>query len=593
MAERKLTVRIIGDAKSLEQAFTRATRSSQKFNAQVGSPTIATALTRQVSAVNQITAAEEKLIRVRSRRASSLGVFRLGAVGLGAGAGLFAAAQGIRELGVRLETTGAAAFKTEGRLKNMVSALTTGNLVGAIEALRRQPQVLEDLGFAAALGADQLRALQQVADGAAASFEKYGQAVVFGAGGTQLSISAFERLQDVTEKAGTSSQRLAQEYLAQRDAIALTQFATDALADSVARLGQQFLTQSGAVVVFKGAVDDLNRAGRGEAVFGNIPSTTFGNRPGRPTIPPLSPSQRRELSLIGQEGADRLPELRDRVRQLNNQLKRGNINQEQRLRILTNIRTTEAEIAAIYKDQAADRAAATEAAARGAEAARREAEAVRERAKREAEAAKARALQAAQDRRNALISGQFRRLGLSATGDPITPGVANLKKRVAQLTANLSERGLLTPKVRAQLKRVRTVLSEALVPKDVRAKIKEMLDDIAQQLRDTATKRGPLTKFRAVDTSKLFAGLGLSPDELRAVRARTAQIGRDRKVPVTGPSAFGVGLSTGGGGVTITGPVTVVASNPDAFEREITKRARRRVTQTTGHHAGNGMGWVR
>lgn len=539
-------------------------------------------MAQQAAAVNQIAAVEEKLIRVRSRRASSIGAFRLGAVGLGAGAGLFAAAQGVRELGSRLETTGAAAFKTEGRLKNMVSALTSGNLVGAFEALRAQPKTLEDLGFAAALGADQIRALEQVAAGAAVSFEKYGSALLIGAGGARKSNEELERLRRLIKAAGTSSQTLAQKYLALRNAIATAEIATDRLNDSVARLGQQFLTQSGAVVTFKGAVDDLTRAGRGEAVFGNVPSQT--QRIPRPTIPPLSPSQRRELDLIGREGTARLAGLRDRELQLQNQIKRGNINQEQRLRILTNLRQTEAEIAAILRDQAESRRAASEAAAR-------QAATARETARREAEAARARAEQAAQDRRSALIRSQFLRLGLDASGDPVTPGVPNLRKRVAQLTSRLTAEGVITPKVRSQLKRIGSVLSDALVPKDVRAKIKELLDDIAQQFQGHSRA---MTKHRAVDTSKLFAGLGLSANELRAVRAKTAQISRNGKVPLTGPSAFGIGLASAGGPIVVQSHTyldgQLIATNT---ERHLVRKSGRRATQTTGPFAGNGMGFVR
>src|SRR6186713_1435373 len=113
---RKLVVTILGDSKSLERAYDRSTKAGRKFEHQV----------------RNNAKAEEDLLRVRSKRASSVGLFRLGAVGLGGGAALVAATQGVRALGASLETTGAAAFTAEGRLKNMVAALTGGDFVGAI-----------------------------------------------------------------------------------------------------------------------------------------------------------------------------------------------------------------------------------------------------------------------------------------------------------------------------------------------------------------------------------------------------------------------------------------------------------------------------
>jgi hypothetical protein len=188
---------------------------------------------------------------------------------------------------------------------------------------------------------------------------------------------------------------------------------------------------------------------------------------------------------------------------------------------------------------------------------------------------------------------QFRALGFGPGGADLIPGVTALRRQLGNVGDAIKGTFLDTNKTRSLLGNIRKVLSGGLgkVSAEVRAKVKEMLDDINRQLREHT--RGPATKFRAVDTSKLFAGLGLSPDELRAVRAKTAQIGRDGRAPTTGPSAFGIGLGGAAGGITITGPITIVANNPDAFERELVKKNRRRATQTTGPYAGNGSGYVR
>ena len=113
------------------------------------------------------------------------------------------------------------------------------------------------------------------------------------------------------------------------------------------------VTQSGAIVTFKGAVDDLAACRPRRTPSAAPPSPR--RRRFHDDLPPLSPSQRRELDLIGKEGTERLPLLQDGLRQLNNQMADFHGNQEQRLKILTNIKNTEAEIAAIYADQAADR----------------------------------------------------------------------------------------------------------------------------------------------------------------------------------------------------------------------------------------------
>ena len=104
-----------------------------------------------------------------------------------------------------------------------------------------------------------------------------------------------------------------------------------------------------------------------------------------------------------------------------------------------------------------------------------------------------------------LTSREFRQLGLSSTGDPVTPGVANLRKRVSQITQNISGTSLDTPKLESQLARFRKVLSEGLVPKDVRAKIKEMLDSISDEIKNAVDQNQ--TKFRHLSSVAAAASI--------------------------------------------------------------------------------------
>ena len=64
---RTIEVQIVGDSRELEKAFARSAKSAQQFNQQLGRSTLST----QAKAIREITAAEEQLVRIRSRRAFS------------------------------------------------------------------------------------------------------------------------------------------------------------------------------------------------------------------------------------------------------------------------------------------------------------------------------------------------------------------------------------------------------------------------------------------------------------------------------------------------------------------------------------------
>lgn len=147
------------------------------------------------------------------------------------------------------------------------------------------------------------------------------------------------------------------------------------------------------------------------------------------------------------------------------------------------------------------------------------------------------AQQAAATRLAQRTARQFRELGLSATGDEVTPGAANLKKRVASITGRIEGTKLDTPKLQTQLARFRKVLSEGLVPKDVRGKIKQMLDDINQELKTNAS--GPLTKRTQLNTNKILSGLGLSPEDERRVRARLSRFNSSGQALAAGTGSVG------------------------------------------------------
>lgn len=198
---------------------------------------------------------------------------------------------------------------------------------------------------------------------------------------------------------------------------------------------------------------------------------------------------------------------------------------------------------------------------------------------------------------------QFRALGLTPEGDQSTPTIANLKKRRQQLIANLKAAGIDDPKVLAQLKRAGDVLAGKFgkVGEQVRAAIDAMFDKIGESLTGGGKKKGPLTKFAVVGVDKLIENLGLTPEQVRALRARLSGVGAGGTISSGGVGAFGrpvaggqqAGVVAAQGGIVITGPITVISDDPDKFQRQLQRKARRRGTQTTGPHAGNAMGTTR
>lgn len=175
---------------------------------------------------------------------------------------------------------------------------------------------------------------------------------------------------------------------------------------------------------------------------------------------------------------------------------------------------------------------------------------------------------------------EFKLLGLTATGDDITPGVKNLKKRLGTISDAVKGTFLDTPKLETLLKGIRKVLAEGLVPKDVRAKIKEMFDTIRDELKNGA---GNLTQFAHTNSAAILSGLGLSPEQIRVLRSRIAQIGVGGTVPGSGSPAFA-----------FAGANTVVMHNPQfhgvtdvrEFKNQLAKETNRRSGSRRGPYAG-------
>jgi peptide deformylase len=190
---------------------------------------------------------------------------------------------------------------------------------------------------------------------------------------------------------------------------------------------------------------------------------------------------------------------------------------------------------------------------------------------------------------------QFRSLGLDATGQALAPTKKGLAAELARVTAGISGTLLDTSKTRSVLAAIRKLVLDPFtkVSAEVRNTIKAMLDNIDQQL--TAHGSGGKAA-KVIDAKKVLANLGLSPDQLQAATPRLVDLRG-------GTASFdkGSGLNTGvragalagaGAGITINGPITVVASNPDEFTKGLQRKARRTTAQTRGVRGGNSLGIV-
>jgi hypothetical protein len=194
---------------------------------------------------------------------------------------------------------------------------------------------------------------------------------------------------------------------------------------------------------------------------------------------------------------------------------------------------------------------------------------------------------------------QFRALGLTATGAERVPGVGALRKRLATLRDQVKGTFLDTAKTRTQLDRIAKVLSGQFgkVGRDVRAAILQMFADISGALSG-GEGGGPLTKAKKLNINTLLAGLGLSEDEIRALRSRLSQL--TSATPVTGAGGGGrVGVPAGaasfGGGL---GAALIIngglhlhgVQNVNQLEAELQKRARRRGGSRGGVRPGGRSG---
>lgn len=193
----------------------------------------------------------------------------------------------------------------------------------------------------------------------------------------------------------------------------------------------------------------------------------------------------------------------------------------------------EDEIAGVRRQQRSiEQTIADNAKQRAADAARAAAELKRQREARE------KALE--ELRKQAVQAKQFRALGFAADGSDVVPGADNLRKQLGTLTDRLGSSSVnLSSKLESQLEGVRKVLAGKFgqVTRESRDKIQQLFDTIRKEF--DKGEAGPLTKTTALNTNRILAGLGLSPEDERKLKARLSQFNSGGQSLAAGPGSLG------------------------------------------------------
>lgn len=178
-------------------------------------------------------------------------------------------------------------------------------------------------------------------------------------------------------------------------------------------------------------------------------------------------------------------------------------------------------------------------------------------------------------------AAQFAVLGLGPTGEARIPLVSTLKRELADIIAAVSGTSLDTSKLKREFVNIGKVLSEAVVPPDVRSKIRDMLADVQSQLQNHTRN---LTRFAHTNSNAILAGLGLDRDTARIIQQRLSQVGVGGTIPGSRSLAF-----SGAGTQTTVIPLTVTLDGQTVSKVVTTHQRKanmRRTDSRRGPYAG-------
>lgn len=193
----------------------------------------------------------------------------------------------------------------------------------------------------------------------------------------------------------------------------------------------------------------------------------------------------------------------------------------------------------------------------------------------------------ADTQRKLVNAQQFTQLGLTESGEKITPSVNALKKRLASVKDSVKGTVLDTAKTRTQLANIGKVLSGQFgaVGKEVRDAILQMLNDITRALESGGGKIGQLTKTTSLNTNKVLKGIQLTPEQERLLKARLSNFNSGG---VALAAAQDVGSS---GGKFVVESHTTVNLDGEKVGKTVTrhqqKAGRRNPRQKRGPHRKN------
>jgi TP901 family phage tail tape measure protein len=161
---------------------------------------------------------------------------------------------------------------------------------------------------------------------------------------------------------------------------------------------------------------------------------------------------------------------------------------------------------------------------------------------------------------------RFEALGLTAEGEERVPGIGALRRRGRGLIEELQASGLDEATVAKYVDRISDIFTTEFdgAGRKIRQAILQLFQTINQTL-DQGTKQGPLTKTSGLNTKKILAGLGLSPEEINALRGRLSGFNTAGRALAgiqagAGPSSnvlAGAGLGGGAGRIVVESHTTI------------------------------------
>ena len=170
-------------------------------------------------------------------------------------------------------------------------------------------------------------------------------------------------------------------------------------------------------------------------------------------------------------------------------------------------------------------------------------------------------------------------------GEEFIPGLKNLRKQFAQLSDN-PELKDAPKKLRDQMKLVGKALMDPTSTPAVRKWIADLFGTIRGTF-DQESEQGTRHPAARADQRQDPSALGFDQDvDARKIQKFTQARGAAAPRVTTAAGA----PAAGAGGVVISGNITVVADNPDAFLRELQKKAARQTATSRGRFPGRSMG---